>query len=67
MLFLKIEQAVNSKIKDVTVFLSGAEIHRSGKVTLNAGVTELKLKSSPINGNSTGKLVMQCYYYFCKS
>ena len=38
------EQAVNSKIKDVTVSLSGAEIHRSGKVTLNAGVTELKLK-----------------------
>ena len=48
------EQAVNSKIKDVTVFLSGAEIHRSGKVTLNAGVTELKLKelSPSINGNS---------------
>ena len=48
------EQDVNSTIKDVTVFLSGAEIHRSGKVTLNTGVTELKLKelSPSINGNS---------------
>lgn len=48
------DQDVNSTIKDVTVFLSGAEIHRTGKVTLNSGVTELKLKelSPSINGSS---------------
>ena len=48
------EQDVNTDIKNVTVFLSGAEIHRTGKVTLNSGVTELKLKelSPSINGSS---------------
>ena len=48
------EQDVKTKINEVTVFLSGAEIHRSGKVTLNSGVTELKLKelSPSINGSS---------------
>ena len=48
------ELKINSKINDVTVFLSGAEIHRSGKITLNSGVTELKLNelSPAINGNS---------------
>ncbi len=37
------ELELNSKINDVTVFLSGAEIHRTSKVVLNTGVTELKL------------------------
>ncbi len=48
------ELNLNSKINDVTVFLSGAEIHRSAKITLNSGVTELKLNelSPAINGNS---------------
>ena len=47
---------VNTKttINEVTVFLSGAEVHRKGKVTLVPGVNELKLNglSPSINGNS---------------
>ena len=47
---------VNTKttINEVTVFRSGAEVHRKGKVTLVPGVNELKLNglSPSINGNS---------------
>ena len=48
------ELELKSKINDVTVFLSGAEIHRTSKVFLNAGVTELKLSelSLSIDANS---------------
>ena len=31
----------SSTIKDVTVFLSGAEIHRTAKVNLNAGSNQI--------------------------
>ena len=47
---------VNAKtaIKEVTVFLSGAEIHRKGKVTVIPGVNEIKIigLSPSVNGNS---------------
>ena len=48
------ELEAKTKINDVTVFLAGAEIFRSGKITLNSGVTEIKLKnlSPSINGSS---------------
>jgi uncharacterized protein (TIGR02231 family) len=35
------EDFVDSEIKEVTIFLTGAEIHRTANVTLNAGMTTL--------------------------
>ena len=47
---------VNAKtaINEVTVFLSGAEVHRTGKVTVVPGVNEIKVigLSPSVNGNS---------------
>ncbi len=42
--FAQTEKTVASKIKDVTVYLSGAEISRSGNTTLNAGETYVLFK-----------------------
>jgi uncharacterized protein (TIGR02231 family) len=41
-------------INEVTVFLSGAEVHRTGKVTVVPGVNEIKVigLSPSVNGNS---------------
>ena len=47
---------VNAKttINEVTVFLSGAEVHRKGKATVVPGVNEIKIigLSPSVNGNS---------------
>ena len=45
---------INSEIKDVKVFLSGAQVNRSFKTTIEAGVTELAIEnlSSQIDRNS---------------
>lgn len=48
------ELTAKTSIDQVTVFLSGAQVHRKGKVTLVPGVNEIKLAglSPSINGNS---------------
>ena len=43
--FAEAEKTVTSKIKDVTVYLSGAEINRSGNTSLNAGDTYVLFKN----------------------
>jgi uncharacterized protein (TIGR02231 family) len=35
------DKTVDTKIKDVTVFLNGAQVHRTGKFSVPAGVTKL--------------------------
>lgn len=47
-----VEKPVSSNISDVTVFLSGAQITRSAKINLNAGVTTLKIENLPQNINA---------------
>ncbi|MBL4753113.1 MAG: DUF4139 domain-containing protein [Flavobacteriales bacterium] len=37
------EKELKSKISDVTVYLSGAEVHRYGNTTLNSGSSQIKL------------------------
>jgi uncharacterized protein (TIGR02231 family) len=48
------EKVVTSKIKEVTVFLSGAQVHREASITLNAGNNLIKFEglAKNINGNS---------------
>ncbi|MBL4705618.1 MAG: DUF4139 domain-containing protein [Flavobacteriales bacterium] len=48
------EKIISSKIKDVTVFLSGAQIHRTASVTLDAGNNLIKFEglAKNLNGNS---------------
>ncbi len=48
------ETTVNSKIKNVTVFLNGAQVFRNAKVNLKKGITEVVFDSisSNINANS---------------
>jgi len=48
------EKVVTSKIKDVTVFLSGAQVHREARITLNAGNNLIKFEglAKNVNGNS---------------
>jgi len=48
------EKVVTSKIKDVTVFLSGAQVHREALITLNAGNNLIKFEglAKNVNGNS---------------
>lgn len=48
------EKVVNTKITDVTVFLSGAQIKRAGSVTLNPGNTSIVIEnvSSDVLENS---------------
>ena len=52
--FAEAEKTVSSKVKDVTVYLSGAEINRSGNTSLNAGDTYVLFKdlSPNIDGNT---------------
>lgn len=46
--------SAKTTINEVTVFLSGAEVHRTGKVTVVPGVNEIKVigLSPSVNGNS---------------
>ena len=37
------EKKLNAKISEVTVYLSGAEVHRQGNTTITSGSSELKL------------------------
>jgi len=41
--FAQTEKALTAKIKEVTVYLSGAEVHRLGNTTLNSGSSTIKL------------------------
>ncbi len=41
----EVDKVIPSKIKKVTVFLSGAEITRNGETTINPGVTQLKFEN----------------------
>ncbi|MDF1672860.1 MAG: DUF4139 domain-containing protein [Vicingaceae bacterium] len=54
MAFTATRTTVNSKIKNVTVFLNGAQIFRKASVNLKKGVTEIVFDSisSSINANS---------------
>ena len=49
-----LKQSAKTTIQQVTVFLSGAQVHREGKVSLVPGVNEIKLLglSPSINGNT---------------
>ena len=49
-----LKQSAKTTIEQVTVFLSGAQVHREGKVSLVPGVNEIKLigLSPSINGNT---------------
>ena len=42
-------QEVTSQIKDVTVFLRGAQVSRQAKVTLQKGMTTLAFRELPVN------------------
>lgn len=48
------EKKIKTEIDDVTVFLQGAQIHRSGKVSLPKGVTKVIIEGMPqgFNKNS---------------
>ena len=41
--FAQIEKELSTKIKKVTVYLSGAEVHRLGNTTLSSGPTTIKM------------------------
>ena len=49
-----LKQSAKTTIEQVTVFLSGAQVHREGKVSLVPGVNEIKLLglSPSIDGNT---------------
>ena len=52
--FAQIEKELSTKIKKVTVYLSGAEVHRLGNTTLSSGPTTIKMSglSSSIDPSS---------------
>ena len=49
-----LKQSAKTTIEQVTVFLSGAQVHREGKISLVPGVNDIKLLglSPSINGNT---------------
>jgi uncharacterized protein (TIGR02231 family) len=48
-IFAAESQEVSSQIKDVTIFLRGAQITRQAKVTLQKGMTTLAFRELPVN------------------